>query len=237
MNRFCRGPTTYYNSGPEQKFVLRAIKAMDYALLPQEHRAQFGFTEGDREKWNEAAAGTENNPHGLTEHDPALLALYGHLMFVAATYASALTYYFRAYVLRPDDPMLNLCIAVAYIQMGYKRQAENRQYQIQQGLSFAMRYYELRTKDNVAIKMQEAEFNIGLIWHTLGLHHLALPCYERCMELSGRVQKERMQAGMKVDGEFVEDLAAEAAFVVQGMLAMGGDFEGARKVTERYLVL
>ena len=206
---------------------------MDFSLLPAEHRTTFGFTDGDREKWT-----TEpGNAHGLAQHDASLLTLYGHMMFVAATYSSALTYYFRAYVMRPDDPILNLCIAIAYIQMGYKRQAENRQYQIQQGLSFMHRYYELRTKDNVAVKMQEAEFNMGLIWHTLGLQHLALPAYERCIELSTRVQKEGLQAGADGSPEYVEDLAAEAAFVVQGILAMGGDFEGARRITEQHLVL
>jgi general transcription factor 3C polypeptide 3 (transcription factor C subunit 4) len=235
MNRFCRGPTTYFNSGPEQKFVLRAVKAMDFSLLPREHRKQFGFTDGEREKWTDVPE--TGNPSQIVEHDPALLTLYGHMMFVAATYASALTYYFRAYVLRPDDPILNLCIGIAYIQMGYKRQAENRQYQIQQGLSFVNRYYSLRIKDNVAIKIQEAEFNMGLVWHTLGLQHLALPAYGRCMALSERVQKERVQAAMGGAGDLVEDLAAEAAFAVQGIMAMGGDFEGARRVTEQYLVL
>jgi general transcription factor 3C polypeptide 3 (transcription factor C subunit 4) len=236
MNRFCRGPTTYYNSGPEQKFVLRAVKAMDFSLLPPEHRAKFGFTDGDREKWTEPAPDT-GNPHQLTEHDPTLLTLYGHMMFVAATYSSALTYYFRAYVLRPEDPILNLCIGIAYIQMGYKRQADNRQYQIQQGLSFMNQYYALRIKDNIAIKMQEAEFNMGLVWHTLGLQHLALPAYERCIALSARVRKERVQATSNEQDEFLEDLTAEAAFAVQGILAMGGDFEGARRITEQHLVL
>lgn len=236
MNRFCRGPTTYYNSGPEQKFVLRAVKAMDFSLLPAEHRATFGFTEGDREKWTESAPET-GNVHKLTEHDATLLTLYGHMMFVAATYSSALNYYFRAYVMRPDDPTLNLCIAVAYIQMGYKRQSDNRQYQIQQGLSFMNRYYELRTKDDVAIRVQEAEFNMALVWHTLGLQHLALPGYERCVSLSSRVRKEGLEACPGQENGLVEDLAAEAAFAIQGILAMGGDFEGAKAVTEQHLVL
>jgi general transcription factor 3C polypeptide 3 (transcription factor C subunit 4) len=209
---------------------------MDFCLLPPEHRQNFGFADGYRTKWTEPAP-EAGNPHNLTDHDPTLLTLYGHMMFVAATYSSALTYYFRAYVLRPEDPILNLCIAIAYIQMGYKRQAENRQYQIQQGLSFLYRYYELRTKDKVAIKMQEAEFNMALVWHTLGLQHLALPAYERCMELSERVQKEQTSATTSRGGKFIEDFAAEAAFAVQGILAMGGSFEGAQRVTQKHLVL
>jgi general transcription factor 3C polypeptide 3 (transcription factor C subunit 4) len=232
VNRFCRGEVTYYNSGPEQKYMLRQIKAMDFALLPPEHRATFLFTDGERVKGAQPRGG---NPHHLTEHDPALLCLYGHMMFVAATYSSALTYYFRAYVVAPEDPIINLCIAISYVQMGYKRQSDNRQHQIQQGLSFLFKYYNIRTRDNVAIHMQEAEFNIAMMWHSLGLLHLALPAYERCLQLSQRVQTEKINVD---DGDTVtEDFAAEAAFAIQTILAIGGDPEGARTVTEQWLVI
>jgi general transcription factor 3C polypeptide 3 (transcription factor C subunit 4) len=232
VSRFSRGEVSYFNSGPEQKFMLRQIKIMDFALLPAEHRATFLFTDGDRVKAGEPRA--SGNPHQLTEHDPAVLCLYGHMMFVAATYSSALTYYFRAYVVAPDDPIINLCIAISYVQMGYKRQSENRQFQIQQGLSFLFRYYDLRTKANIAIHMQEAEFNVGMMWHSLGLYHNALPAYGRCLELSERVQVERINDD---GGGVTEDFAAEAAFAIQTILAAGGDPEGARRVTERWLVI
>jgi general transcription factor 3C polypeptide 3 (transcription factor C subunit 4) len=232
VNRICRGEITYFNSGPEQKYMLRQIKAMDFAILPPEHQANFRFTDGERVKDTQTRGG---NPHGLTKHDPALLALYGHMMFVAATYSSALTYYFRAYVIAPEDPIINLCIAISYVQMGYKRQSENRQYQIQQGLSFLFKYYDLRTRHNVALHLQEAEFNVAMMWHSLGLLHLALPAYERCLQLSERVQAEKTNNS---DGDSVtEDFAAEAAFAIQTILAIGGDPEGARTITEHWLVI
>ncbi|KAF2433705.1 TPR-like protein [Tothia fuscella] len=234
VSRYCRTDTSYYNSGPEQKFMLRQIKIMDFGLLPPEHRATFLFTDGDRVKTTEP---TKNgNPHGLTEHDPAVLCLYGHMMFVAATYSSALTYYFRAYVIAPEDPIINLCIAISYVQMGYKRQSENRQYQIQQGLSFLFQYYDIRMKGNVALHMQEAEFNVGMMWHSLGLLHLALPAYERALQLSERVQAEKLNDG-DVYGGIKEDFAAEAAYAIQTILVVGGDAEGARRITEQWLVL
>lgn len=234
VNRFCRGEITYFNSGPEQKFMLRQIKSMDYALLPPESRDKFFFSDGDRVKPTQPSI-TRGNPHKLTEHDPSILCLYGHMMFVAATYGSALAYYFRAYVVKPDDPVINLCIAVSYVQMGYKRQSENRQFQIQQGLAFLARYFDLRTMDKVALHMQEAEFNVAMMWHSLGLYHLALPAYERCLQLSEQVQKEKIT--MSGELEVIEDFAAEAAFAIQTILAIGGDTEGARKITEEWLVL
>jgi len=156
-------------------------------------------------------------------------------MLVAGSYANALVYYFRAYALVPNDVVLNLYIAVAYVGIAFKRQTYERQYMIQQGLSFLQKYYELRTKDGIAIHMQEAEFNMALMWHKVGVLHLALKCYEKVLELSERVQME----GRKdlIDDEVVEDFAVDAAFAIQTILALGGDFEGARRICEKWLVI
>ncbi|KAF2399821.1 hypothetical protein EJ06DRAFT_477529 [Trichodelitschia bisporula] len=225
INRFCRSKTGFFNSGPEQKFVMRQVKGMDYLLLDDKNRNTWLFTDGERVKWGEV--------DGPPKHDPALLALYGHMMFVAGTYTTALNYYFRAYTLRPEDPTLNLCIAISYTQWAYKRQSENRQMQIQQGLAFLFRYRELRTKSGKAVHEQEAAFNVGLMWHSLGLMHLALPEYDKVLELSPRVREEARAEKKAV----VENFAPEAAFAMQTLLAIAGDMEGARKITEKWLVL
>ena len=234
VNRCCKGPLTWYNAGPEQKFLLRQIKMMDFALLDDEQRTKFKWADGEVVKWTKSG-NTDGNPHGITEHDAALLGLYGHVMLVAGSYANALVYYFRAYALVPNDVVLNLYIAVAYVGIAFKRQTYERQYMIQQGLSFLQKYYELRTKDGIAIHMQEAEFNMALMWHKVGVLHLALKCYEKVLELSERVQME----GRKdlIDDEVVEDFAVDAAFAIQTILALGGDFEGARRICEKWLVI
>ena len=231
-NRLCSGPNAWYNSGPAQKAILRYVKAMDFTLLTPEQRKWYKFNNTERSSWTTRIG----LMHKIKSHDPTLFALYGHVLVAAGTYVSALNYYFRAYVITPDDPIVNLSIALCYIQHAMKRQSENRQYQIQQGLAFLFRYYELRTKDNVAVHIQEAEFNIGRAWHALGLTHLALPAYERCIEMSGRVREEQ-QNRENGEVEAVEDFAAEASFAIQTILALMGNFEGARKVTERGLVI
>jgi len=234
-NRLCSGPNGWYNSGPAQKAILRYVKAMDFALLTPEQRKWYKFNDTERSSWTTRIV-NDGLMHKIKSHDPTLFALYGHVLVAAGTYKSALNYYFRAYVVTPDDPIVNLSIALCYIQHAMKRQSENRQYQVQQGLAFLFRYYELRAKGNVAVHIQEAEFNIGRAWHALGLTHLALPAYERCIEMSGRVREEQ-QNRENGEVEAVEDFTAEASFAIQTILALTGNFEGARKVTEQGLVI
>ncbi|KAL9085982.1 MAG: hypothetical protein Q9165_007344 [Trypethelium subeluteriae] len=228
-NQLLRCEPNWYNSGPSQKFFLRQVKGMDFALLDPKTRDLYSFTDAEKRTYGDRA--TKDNPHGLTEPDPALLMLYGHLLAVSGSFANALNYYFRAFTLLPEHPMVLFCLAVNYIQMAMKRQSDNRQFQIQQGLAFMGKYYEIRTAEDVAIHVQEAEFNMAKVWHLLGLNHMAIPRYQKCLALSKRVQEEGKGA------EEVEDFAREAAFALQNIFAMSGQLEEARAVTEEWLVI
>ncbi|KAL9065908.1 MAG: hypothetical protein Q9157_007316 [Trypethelium eluteriae] len=228
-NRLLRCEPNWYKSGPSQKFFLRQVKGMDFALLDPKTRDLYSFTDAEKRTYGDRA--TRDNPHGLTEPDPALLMLYGHLLAVSGSFANALNYYFRAYTLLPEHPMVLFCLAVNYIQMAMKRQSDNRQFQIQQGLAFMGKYYEIRTTEDVAIHVQEAEYNMAKVWHLLGLNHMAIPGYQKCLALSKRLQEE----GEGV--EEVEDFAREAAFALQNIFAMSGQLEEARAVTQEWLVM
>ena len=234
-SRLFNGHRTWYNSGPSQKFVLRQIKALDFALLDPAQRATFG-TAQERDSWTNCGA-NDGNPHGVSEHDPGLLALYGHVLAVGGAYAQALNYYFRAYAVSPEDPMINFCIASSFIHHAIKRHSENRQYQLQQGLAFMLRYHELRTKENIGVHVQEAEFNLARTWHSLGVVHLALPGYERVLKVSERVRREYEEKNQEDESLQYEDLASEAAFAMRSILAVGGDLTGARRVTEKWMVI
>jgi general transcription factor 3C polypeptide 3 (transcription factor C subunit 4) len=235
VNRLCTFPDEY-SSGPSHKVLLRYIKTMDYALLTDDQRVWYNFR--DRK---DSAGGFQNSVNVedvnfVKDHDPALFALYAHVLMCGGSYMAALNYYFRAFAITPDDPILNLSIGVAYVQHAMKRLSENRQYQIQQGLAFVNRYYELRVKDDIAIQVQEAEFNVARIWHGLGLVSMAIPAYEKCIALSERVRREAED--QCVDGNWGrEDFMYEAAFAIQSIYAVAGNAEAARAVTERVLVL
>ncbi|CBX98229.1 hypothetical protein IAQ61_010326 [Plenodomus lingam] len=230
-NRLCSFPEGFA-TGPAHKAFMRYVKTMDYASLTPEARIWYNFRNTEQSTGgfhNGINIEDVDHVHGL---DPVLLALYAHILMCGGSYMAALNYYFRAYALSPEDPMIHLAIGTAYIQHAMKRLSENRQFQIQQGLAFVYRYYELRTRDDVAVLRQEAEFNVARVWHALGLVALALPAYERCVELSARVREEAGTAGAGA-----EDFAKEAAFAMQSIYAIGGDVEAARKITEEVLVV
>ena len=126
--------------------------------------------------------------------------------------------------------MISLSIGLGYLHFALKRQADNRHYLVVQGFSFLMTYYDVRRKSEVAVERQEAEFNVGRAYQMLGLTQLAIPYYERCLELARDVE------GMEFEG-MKENFTWEAAFALQGLWAANGKPELARTVTETWLVL
>lgn len=205
--------------------------------------------------------------------DVALLVLYGHILYSGNSYYPALNYYYRAYALDPENPGILLPIALCYIHHALKRQAENRHYLILQGLSFMSLYRKVRCQKKIDQEVnndanektqtdisslsecQEVEYNYGRVYHSLGLLHQAIPCYERALELGDQIQSARKgkKAGSSEDkgkapdhGEkkdetpediLVEDFSPEAAVALQNIYALNGNIAGARKVTEKYLII
>jgi general transcription factor 3C polypeptide 3 (transcription factor C subunit 4) len=234
-----------YSNGPEQKFYLRQIKAMDYALLDEANRDRFHFRDGGRvraaaESTMPLQRGLPAIPEHLAAHDAALLALYGHMLYVGGSPGTALGYYYRAYVVAPDDPVLNLCLGLAYVGLAFKRQSVNRQFHIQQGMNFFNRYCEVRRAGKIPVQLQEMEFNMGMLWNSIGLLHLAVPAYQKCIELSPRLKKPKKKGKgrrKKAPEPVEEDFAPEAALALRAILAINGDMESAMELTRKWLVL
>ena len=139
-------------------------------------------------------------------------------------------YYLRAFALDSNNPMIKLSVALGYLHYALKRQADNRQQILMQGFAFLLDYYESRQQSHNCIEKQEAEFNVARAYHLLGLTHLAIPYYERCLKLSTTLPTENLSRD-------TEDFAREAAFALQGLWAASGNVEMAREVTEKWLVI
>lgn len=202
--------------------------------------------------------------------DVALLVLYGHILYSGNSFYPALNYYYRAYALDPENPGILLPIALCYIHHALKRQAENRHYLILQGLSFMSLYRKVRcqkkidqeaTKDgneetrievSSLSECQEVEFNYGRVYHSLGLLHQAIPCYERVLELGDQIQTAQRNRNAsngddkgkapdngkdKTEDILAENFSPEAAIALQNIYALNGNVAGAREVTEKYLVI
>lgn len=119
-----------------------------------------------------------------------------------------------------------MSMALGYIHYGLKRQSENRQYHIMQGLSFLFQYYDSRKESVWIEERQEAHYNIARAYHMIGLTHLALPYYTNVIQ---EIQNETSATA--------EDLVRDAAYNLQTLYAMGGNFSIAKTITEDWLVI
>jgi general transcription factor 3C polypeptide 3 (transcription factor C subunit 4) len=218
--RICLATTNWFNAGPSQKYILRQIKAIDYHLLEDSERHANHF----RERAKPLKRRNEATPDKM---DVALIMLYGQMMYAGTSYTYGLNYFFRALALEPQNPMVNLCIGLSYIQQALKRQSENRHQLVMQGIAFLNIYYDIRKKSEQLVERQEAEYNMGRAYHLLGLSHLAEPYYTRVLKIA----EER---GPSTTHEAYEKVAA---YNLRIMLTLAGDGQGAKAVGKKWLVL
>lgn len=236
ITRLCQSPISWYCSGPTQKYVLRQIKAMDFSLVDEDQRRKH-FAE----KASYSALDNNGMPFVNEELDLGLLMLYGHILSAGASHAHALSkwnasfvlvginniptdYFFRAYALDPQNPVIQLSIGLAYVHHGLKRQSENRQHNILQGISFILTYHESRKQALKMEERQEAHFNIGRVYHMLGLTHLAIPHYQSVLD-------ETLERGCSSR----EDLVVDAAYNLQTIYMLAGNMALAKEITGRWL--
>lgn len=228
-----------FRMGPNQKFMYRQIRANDF-YLPADYNT------GDRTIdysgpvpafMREDTRGVDEMTATLTYKDPntgkellpeemdiALLVLYGQILYAGNSFPNALNYFFRAYALNKDSPLVCLSIALCYLHQSAKRQSENRHMLIMQGMAFFQEYAECRTAlshgPEYSQALAEIEFNRSRIWQMLGLTNLAVEGYWQTLHQQGD-----------------SAIKSEAAFALQTIYALGGDTQRAREITEEWLVI
>jgi general transcription factor 3C polypeptide 3 (transcription factor C subunit 4) len=113
-----------------------------------------------------------------------------------------------------------------------QRQADNRHILVLQGMTFLFQYYRAIKQRSMiypgiqgAAIRQEAEYNIARAFHQIGLMTIAIGYYERVIGIS-----EEM-------GELKNDLVFEAAHNLSLIYFMSANYEAAKEVMEKYLVL
>ena len=77
---------------------------------------------------------------------------------------------------------------------------------------------------------QEADYNMARAFHMLGLTHLAIPFYERCLDHIIDIHRS-------CSGSTSEEFTREAAFALQGIWAMDGEVIRARQLSENWLIM
>ena len=110
-----------------------------------------------------------------------------------------------------------------------KRQSANRHRLITQGLTFLFCYYDLRSTSRSSSERQEAEFNVARTYHMLGLTHLAVPYYERCLCLGHRSHGEEVKSR--------DYFSADAALSLRNIWAANEETGKAADITRNHLVI
>ncbi|KAI7870275.1 hypothetical protein BDF14DRAFT_1776688 [Spinellus fusiger] len=111
----------------------------------------------------------------LVEPIPRLLTVFGTMMSISKNYISAIMFFLRSYAVEPKDALNVLLLGINLVQRALQRKTDNRHFQILQGMVFMEEYCQIRDRP------QEVAYNMGRIFHLLGLTHLAVPHYERAL--------------------------------------------------------
>lgn len=194
-----------YNSNNNQKFFLRHLKAIDSLVSG---------------KQVSGAARIVDSNFTMDQENPLFLTLYSHIMLLGRSYVLSLHYLLRAHALAPKDSMILMTLGIVYIHRAMQRLTVNRHYQILEGFSFLIDYYQIR-KSHGHGEAQEAAYNLGRAFHMLGLNTLATVYYEEVLRIDG------------VDA--VHDLRKEAAYNLSLIYTISGNGRLARAIVDEYL--
>ncbi|KAH1075125.1 hypothetical protein J1N35_027453 [Gossypium stocksii] len=105
------------------------------------------------------------------------IVISGHQFTVLSHHQDAAREYLEAYKLLPENPLINLCVGTALINLTLGHRLQNKHQCIAQGLAFL--YNNLRLCENG----QEALYNIGRACHHVGLVTLAVSYYEKVLAM------------------------------------------------------
>lgn len=153
---------------------------------------------------------------------PALTMLHANNCFMKGTYKYALSEYMCAYRQKPTG-MLALMISITLLQMACQKFAVKKNSLVTQCIAFLWQYKEFRGDNN----LQEVHYNMGRLFHQLGLLPAALFHYKKALEVEP----------LKSDYGEMFDLKREIAFNISLIYQNSGALALAKYYTEKYIVI
>ncbi|KAJ6827778.1 general transcription factor 3C polypeptide 3 [Iris pallida] len=103
------------------------------------------------------------------------ILISGHQFTLISQHQAAAKDYLQAYRLQPENPLVNLCVGTALINLALGFRLQNKNQCVVQGFAFLYNY--LRICDN----SQEALYNVARAYHHVGLITLAATYYEKVL--------------------------------------------------------
>lgn len=164
-----------------------------------------------------------------TKPSPVFGVTFAQILSGTRSFKSAIIYYLRIYETYPNEPLLNLLLAITYVQRAMQRQTDNRHHQIVQALAFLDHYRELRP----TAFAQEVEFNLGRLFHGLGLTSLAVTHYNRVLSLASSVDRTSSDSSENQP----TDLSGLAAYNLVLIYSTSGSPDLAHRLICQYLTV
>ncbi|XP_012078857.1 general transcription factor 3C polypeptide 3 isoform X2 [Jatropha curcas] len=173
--------------------------------------------------------------HMRSKHDDCVspIVIYGHQFTLASHHQDAAREYLAAYKLLPENPLINLCVGTALINLTLGFRLQNKHQCLAQGLSFL--YNNLRLAENSQESVQEALYNVGRACHQVGLLSLAASYYEKVLKTSEKdypipkLLNENLDAPESLKPGYC-DLRKEAAYNLHLIYKKSGALDLARQV-------
>ena len=97
--------------------------------------------------------------------------------------------YLDAFRAAPGEPLISLCVAVVLLRGAFNRKLYDRHGSVLKAFAFLFEYATLRATESPSAgvgalaREQEVSYNLGRGFQYLGLRHMAVPWYERALEL------------------------------------------------------
>ncbi|KAH8253231.1 hypothetical protein KR032_004350 [Drosophila birchii] len=155
----------------------------------------------------------------------------GHYHLNCGSFKYALNIYMP--ILRENpDPLLALCIAVAFNQLALQKKVLRKAAAVSQAVAFGNRYMELRsagTELGDCAAQQEIYYNIGRIYHQANIQHLAVVYYEKALAVPVHP--------LIAEHESILSLQHEVAFNLHLIYRANGNKWKARQYLMRYCVV
>ncbi|XP_052136286.1 uncharacterized protein LOC127754757 [Oryza glaberrima] len=165
------------------------------------------------------------------------IIISGHRFTAISQHQSAARDYLEAYKLNPENPLINLCVGSALINLALGFRLQNKNQCIVQALAFLFRY--LRLCDN----SQEALYNIARAYHHVGLNTLAAIYYEKALAVEvkdypiPRLPYEENSCAQQDLKPGYCDVRREAAFNLHLIYKKSGADDLARRILRTYCTI
>ncbi|KAK6138963.1 hypothetical protein DH2020_027295 [Rehmannia glutinosa] len=163
------------------------------------------------------------------------ILITAHQFTMISQHQGAAREYLEAYKLMPENPLINLCVGTALVNLALGHRLQNKHQAVLQGLAF------LYNNSRICGDSQEAFYNIARAYHHVGLVSLAATHYEKVLAIR---EKDYPIPILPNDNPDLMDskkpgycdLRREAAYNLQLIYKKSGAFDLARQVLKEHVV-